>query len=260
MNADTFDGSQPVLVSYDTIRDIEDRLNVPFDGDENRVLDGLGHFYNEYILPNMFPIIVISILFIYLLIKYILKQDREEREEQEKKDRDKEKARKRRAKRIYNSMASDEYPDEPEPPRHDEHHRSESIDNHSTDSRNSQPSNDHYSDDRNSVHDRNSISAAPPSTDNDIADYISDDYLLTDTDEQSRSDRDYNASNPRHPDNPMHPTNPMNPMGGPQISEANPMMSDMIAIHHGGLSTPFSTQADNNYKSRDDASKLIFGK
>jgi uncharacterized membrane protein len=254
MNADTFDGSQPILVSYDTIRDIEDRLNVPFDGDENRVLDGLGHFYNEYVLPNMFPIIVISILFIYLLIKYILKQDREEREEQEKKDRDKEKARNRRAKRIYRSMTSEDYPDEVEPPRHDPYPNpgdGESVYNRSSDSQNSRPPSDHHSEDR------NSISAAAPSTDNDIADYISDDYLLTDTDEQSKSDID--ASNPRHPDNPMHPNNPINPMSIPQISEANPMMSDMIAIHQGGLSTPFSTQAENTYKSRDEASKLIFG-
>ena len=58
----------------------------------------------------------------------------------------------------------------------------------------------------------------------------------------------------------MHQNNPMHPMNVPQISEANPMMSDMIAIHHGGLSTPFSMQADDNYKSMDKAARLIFGK
>lgn len=255
MNSDTFDGSRPILVSYDTIRDIEDRINVPFDGDENRVLDGLGHFYNEYILPNMFPIIVISILCIYLLIKYILKQDREEREELDKKERDEEKARNRRARRIYRSMANDDRDTSDE----DEGDRRGTTPVRSHHQKIPPPTDGVNVSSSNSSLGSSDVNDIDDDSDQNIADYISDDYLLTDTDDQSQSSN-FDASNPRHPDNPMYPNNPMNPNAMmPQISEANPMMSDMIAIHRGGLSTPFSTQADEMYKSRDRVSKMIFG-
>lgn len=78
---DTFDGSQPNLVSNKLIADIEARLklNSPSNNNTNKVINGLGTFYNDYILPNLFPIIVITLLVLYLTIKYILKRDREEK-------------------------------------------------------------------------------------------------------------------------------------------------------------------------------------
>lgn len=77
---DTFDGSVPNLISKRTLEDIDSYLNVPHIDPENKVINGLGAFYNNYISPNLFPIIVISLLIIYLTIKYILKKDREEKE------------------------------------------------------------------------------------------------------------------------------------------------------------------------------------
>lgn len=81
---DTFDGSNPNLVSSKTLKDIETKLNVPNNNDNsNRMINGIGAFYNEYIAPNLFPLIVISLLIIYLTIKYVLKRDREEKEDRE---------------------------------------------------------------------------------------------------------------------------------------------------------------------------------
>lgn len=81
---DTFDGSKPNLVNSKTIKDIESTLdNIPNTDEGNRVINGLGSFYTNYIAPNMFPLIVIALLILYLTIKYILKKDREEREEEE---------------------------------------------------------------------------------------------------------------------------------------------------------------------------------
>lgn len=78
---DTFDGSKPNLISSKTLKDIESKLDTQGIDEGNRVLNGLGSFYENYISPNMFPLIVIMLLALYLTIKYVLKKDREEREE-----------------------------------------------------------------------------------------------------------------------------------------------------------------------------------
>lgn len=80
---DTFDGSKPNLISSKTLKDIEFKLDTQSPDEGNRVLNGLGSFYENYVSPNMFPIIVIVLLILYLTIKYILKKDREEKEEEE---------------------------------------------------------------------------------------------------------------------------------------------------------------------------------
>ena len=80
----TFDGSCPKLVSNKLIKEIESKLKLSTKDDGNRIINSVGSFYNEYVSPNMFPIIVLTLLVIYLLIKYIIKRDREEREEREK--------------------------------------------------------------------------------------------------------------------------------------------------------------------------------
>lgn len=86
---ETFDGSVPNLISKRTLEDIDSYLNVPYKDSENKVINGLGAFYNNYISPNLFPIIVISLLVIYLSIKYVLKKDREEKETIEEEKREK---------------------------------------------------------------------------------------------------------------------------------------------------------------------------
>lgn len=80
---DTFDGSKPNLVSTRIIKDINTKLNVDhkFIDNGNRVIYGIGSFYDNYIVPNLFPLIVIALLAIYLTIRYIIKKDREEFEE-----------------------------------------------------------------------------------------------------------------------------------------------------------------------------------
>jgi flagellar biosynthesis/type III secretory pathway M-ring protein FliF/YscJ len=83
---ETFDGSKPNLISSRTLKDIEIKLSVPdHDNGKNRILDGIGSFYSNYVEPNLWALIVISLLIIYLTIRYILKKDREEREEEEEK-------------------------------------------------------------------------------------------------------------------------------------------------------------------------------
>jgi hypothetical protein len=77
---DTFDGSKPNLISSKTLKDIESNLDIPGITESNKVINGLGTFYENYILPNMFPLIVIFLLILYLTIKYIIKKDREEKD------------------------------------------------------------------------------------------------------------------------------------------------------------------------------------
>ena len=84
MSINTFDGSVPNLISSHTIKDIENQLQIPQtlidSNNNNKVIAGIGSFYESYVCPNLFPLIVITLLIIYLSIKYVLKQDREEKE------------------------------------------------------------------------------------------------------------------------------------------------------------------------------------
>ena len=86
-NYTTYDGSHPNLVSNKLIKEIESKLNISKNND-NKIINGVGNFYNEYVVPNMFPIIVLTLLVIYLLVKYVMKRDREEREKMEKEQTD----------------------------------------------------------------------------------------------------------------------------------------------------------------------------
>lgn len=75
-----FEGVQPNLISKKILNEIENKINTPIINN-NYVIKGIGSFYNEYILPNMFPLIMLSILCIYLVIKYILKKDKEQKKQ-----------------------------------------------------------------------------------------------------------------------------------------------------------------------------------
>ena len=72
-----FTGSKPDLVSGKIINDIEAKLNIT-KHDSKNIFNGLGNFYQDFIRPNMFPLLVIGLLCIYLTIKYIIKKDRDE--------------------------------------------------------------------------------------------------------------------------------------------------------------------------------------
>ena len=220
MDENTFDGSQPILVSYETIKGIEDKLNVPFENDDNKVLNGIGNFYTEYVQPNMFPIIVVSILCVYLFIKYILKQDREDKEIVDKKAIAKEKARRRKAKQIYKAITGSNV-------KHNDHV-------------------DHA--DRNPHAERSNHTDPVKKTleDPDIANYISDDYLLTDTDNEQ------NNADPDRVQNPDQDQNNYTPM-----VSSNPMMNDMIAMQQGESQMMSSSNRENDI---DAAAKLVFGK
>jgi hypothetical protein len=74
-NFDTFDNSQPNLISKRVLCDINNICSKP--KLENKVMIGISSIYEEYISPNMFPIIMLIFFCIYLLIKYILKKDKD---------------------------------------------------------------------------------------------------------------------------------------------------------------------------------------
>lgn len=75
---DTFEGTQPNLISKTTIKELEDTLGLNNNIDNERMLNGIGSFYDNYIAPNLFPIIVICLLILYLTIKYVIKRDKDE--------------------------------------------------------------------------------------------------------------------------------------------------------------------------------------
>ena len=67
----TFDvvDSQPNLVNSDAIQNVE-KLIVCHNVDTSK------NFYNEYIIPNILPLIFLGIITLFLLLKYILKKQR----------------------------------------------------------------------------------------------------------------------------------------------------------------------------------------
>lgn len=83
---ETFDGSLPNLISGKLIDDIELKLgDQNYDNQDNRVISGIGYFYTNFVAPNMFFIIVILLLVLYLIIKYIIKKDKDEKKKYKKK-------------------------------------------------------------------------------------------------------------------------------------------------------------------------------
>ena len=66
---DPFDGNIPNLINNKTLKDIEMDLDIPFEEKSNNMINGFGSFYTKYIEPNLFPLIVILLLVLYLTIK-----------------------------------------------------------------------------------------------------------------------------------------------------------------------------------------------
>jgi hypothetical protein len=75
----TFYGIEPNLIINTTLQNIEAPLNITYPKEGNKIFDGIGNFYNNYISPNMFSIIVICCFAIYLFINYVIKKDKEEK-------------------------------------------------------------------------------------------------------------------------------------------------------------------------------------
>lgn len=69
----------PNLISEKAIKDIGNFYQIPdTDTGVQDVIHGMSYFYNQYVQPNLFPLLVILFLIIYLMIKYIIKQEKEE--------------------------------------------------------------------------------------------------------------------------------------------------------------------------------------
>ncbi len=75
---------KPNLVSHKMVKRIGKILQNPVK-DEPTWKDNLMIFYDEYIRPNMFAILVLFLVAIFLTIKYLLKQEREDAEIKQKK-------------------------------------------------------------------------------------------------------------------------------------------------------------------------------
>jgi hypothetical protein len=81
---DTFNGANPNLISKKVLNDLEKTLTLP--EQKNKVINSIGVFYSTYISPNMFPIIMMSFFCVYLIIKYILKKDKDLKQKKQKKE------------------------------------------------------------------------------------------------------------------------------------------------------------------------------
>lgn len=71
---DTFDGSKPNLISSKTLDELEANLKNTMSNKEHMTItEGISSFYLNYIEPNLFPIIVVMLLCLYLTLKYMIK-------------------------------------------------------------------------------------------------------------------------------------------------------------------------------------------
>ncbi len=70
---DVFTGNEPDLVNNSLFQDVETNYDIKFG--KNKFGTLMRFMYENYVQPNMFPIIVILFLCIYLLIKYLLKKN-----------------------------------------------------------------------------------------------------------------------------------------------------------------------------------------
>jgi len=81
----TFHGIEPQLIANTTLEGIEAPLKLEPPKQTNKIFNGLGNFYSNYIAPNLFSLIVIIAFVIYLIINYIIKKDKKEKEKEKEK-------------------------------------------------------------------------------------------------------------------------------------------------------------------------------
>ena len=79
---DFFSGTQPAIVSEKTIN----KISKPIDPIKQITIvswsDNLSGFYENYIKPNMFPLVIFILVGIVLFIKYIMKYDKDEKKKE----------------------------------------------------------------------------------------------------------------------------------------------------------------------------------
>jgi len=73
-----FSGTIPELISSKTIKNISKTLQTGGDISPPSWTENVVTFYQNYIQPNLFPIIVLIIISVYLFIMYVLKRDKDE--------------------------------------------------------------------------------------------------------------------------------------------------------------------------------------
>lgn len=83
MNIKQGERMAPQLVSKKTIKKLGKIFQVPVPP-ETSWKDNVVYFYNDYIKPNLFALIIFAIVGIFLTIKYLLKQEKEEKKEKKR--------------------------------------------------------------------------------------------------------------------------------------------------------------------------------
>ena len=75
-----YSNTKPELVSSKLLHNMEKIFgNYTNNITDNTWQNNMGHFYTNYVQPNLFPIIVIALMAIYLAIRYILKENKTKR-------------------------------------------------------------------------------------------------------------------------------------------------------------------------------------
>ena len=77
----TFHGIDPQLITNTTLNELEAMLNIEAPTQRNKIFNGLGNFYSNYIVPNLFSIIVIVAFATYLIINYVINREKKENKE-----------------------------------------------------------------------------------------------------------------------------------------------------------------------------------
>lgn len=79
---DFFSGKQPDLISAQTMKELTKTLEPAGEQKVKFVhwTDGLSGFYEKFIEPNMFAIIVLIFVGIFLFVRYLMKKDRVKKE------------------------------------------------------------------------------------------------------------------------------------------------------------------------------------
>ena len=76
MNSEFFSGTRPVLINSKVLKDINKPLIIPESTDPTWG-QSIGGIYCDYIRPNMFALLVVLLISLYLFIKYLIKLDKD---------------------------------------------------------------------------------------------------------------------------------------------------------------------------------------
>jgi len=86
MDTDFFSGAKPSLISSKMLKDINKHLE--FSASDGPTWgQSVGGFYENYIKPNIFPIVIFAVFAIFLLIRYLIKKDKDKDKNKYKKNK-----------------------------------------------------------------------------------------------------------------------------------------------------------------------------